>query len=162
MDHQDDSLPLPEVDGIPFIPDPYSITISDDEVRRLQVILNHGGGEQFSFTDAKYRGLEILRLFFHLLDPAGYAYHLKHPQRPPTARMPEDLPDTPPVPQPAPINLAADHKREIDQALAMLSDELRHVTRRPSQREGVPERAVHRREAPPPVTRPARHVPQLI
>ena len=54
---------------LPPAPDDYSFDLADDEVRRLQKILNSEGGYQYSEIEAKYRGLELLQLFRMLMDP---------------------------------------------------------------------------------------------
>jgi len=132
MDTLDDSLRSSDEDQPPLIPHPDSLELSDEEIRRLQEILNRPGGKQFNFTEAKYRGLELLRLGLMLIDPKGYEYHLRHPLPFPGNPIPAPPPDPPPVPQPFPIKLDADHPREIQQALEMLAHELRNVKRRPT------------------------------
>jgi hypothetical protein len=85
-----------------------------------------------NFTEAKYRGLELLRLTLMLLDPKGYEHHLRNPLLPPGYPMSPPSPDPAPIPQRFPIDLDADHPREIERALKMLEDELRLVKRRPT------------------------------
>lgn len=132
MDTHDDSLRSSEREDAPPIPHPDSLELSDDEIRRLQEILNAFGGKQYNFTEAKYRGLELLRLTLMLLDPKGHEHHLRDPLLPPGFPMSPPPPHPAPIPQPFPINLDADHAREIERALRMLEDELRLVKRRPT------------------------------
>jgi len=132
MDTLDDSLRSSEEEQPPLIPHPDSLEISDEQIRRFQEILKHAGAGEVNFTEAKYRGLELLRLFLMLMDPKGYAYHLRHPLPFPGHPIPAPPPDPPPIPQPFPIRLDADHEKEIAQALEMLEDELRNVKRRPT------------------------------
>lgn len=93
---------------------------------------NAGGGKQFNEVEAKYRGLELLRLTLMALDPRGYDYHLRHPIPFSGTPLPPPPPDSPPTPQPFPIKLDADHAWEIKRALKMLADELQWVKRRPT------------------------------
>jgi hypothetical protein len=132
MDTHDDSLRSSEGEDAPLIPHLDSLELSDDEIRRLQAILNASGGEQFNFTETKYRGFELLRITLMLLDPKGYEHHLWNPLLPPGFPMSPPSPDPAPIPQRFPINLEADHPREIERALKMLAEELRLVKRRPT------------------------------
>lgn len=128
----DDFLRLPIGQRPPLIPDPYSLKLTDDQVREFQTILHDRSQRQWSFEEAKARSLEVLRLVLMLLDGEGYDYHLKNPALPPGAPMPPPPPDPLPTPQPFPIDLEADHQHETELALKMLADELRQVKRRPT------------------------------
>jgi hypothetical protein len=116
----------------PLIPHPESLELSDEEVEKLRKILNESSTKEWSFSEAKYRGLELLDLTLMLLDPKGYEQHLQHPSLPPGAPLPPPPPDPVPEPRAFPIRLEADHPREIERALQMLADELRYVKRRPT------------------------------
>lgn len=132
MDTHDDSLRSSEEEQPPLIPHPDSLELSDEEIKKLQKILNDMGGKQYNEVEAKYRGLELLRLALMLMDPKGYEYHLRHPLPWPGASLPAPPPDPPPTPQPFPIKLDADHPAEIRKWLEMLEHELRFVKRRPT------------------------------
>jgi hypothetical protein len=132
MDTLDDGLRSSEDEDASLIPHPDSLELSDEEVRRLQEILNATGGRQYSFIEARYRGIELLRLTLMVIDPKRYEHHLKHPLLPPGFPMPAPPPDAPPIPRAFPIKLDANHPREIERALKMLAEELRLVKRRPT------------------------------
>ncbi|NOT34438.1 MAG: hypothetical protein HOP12_09740 [Candidatus Eisenbacteria bacterium] len=132
METLDDSLRSSEDENAPLIPHPDSLRVSDQQARRLREILNASGDRQYTKLEAKYRGEELLRLTVMLLDPERYKHNLEHPLLPPGFPMSPLPPDTPPVPRAFPIKLDADHPREIERSLKMLTDELRFVKRRPT------------------------------
>lgn len=128
---QDDSLRSSDEEPTPLIPHPDSLEISDKEVRRLQQILNSSGGTQYTFDEAKCRGLELLQLTLMASDPKGYEHHLQHAFIPPGLLMPQ-TPAALPGPQAFPIPLDGDHQAIIERSLKVLTNELRYVKRRPT------------------------------
>jgi hypothetical protein len=114
----------------PPFPDEGAFQLSDEEIHRLQKILNDEGGYQYSEIEAKYRGLELLELFRMLMDPEADEARR---QRPPAgSKMAAPPLSPPPVPQPFPIRLDADHRYEVESNLRMLEHELGRVKQFPT------------------------------
>ena len=114
----------------PQLPDEGTFQLSDEEIRRLQKILNDEGGYQYSEIEAKYRGLELLELFRMLVDPKADEERRARALSGP--KMASPAPSPPPTPQPFPIRLDADHRYEMESNLRMLRYELGRVKTFPS------------------------------
>lgn len=114
----------------PPVPDDHLFDLSDQEVRRLQKILNSEGGYQYSKIEAKYRGLELLQLFRTLLDPKADEERRRHFESGP--KMVPRPPSPPPEPEAFPIRLDADHAYEVGSNLRMLEYELGRAKQFPS------------------------------
>ncbi len=121
MDISSDDLSR-TLEPLPLDPDPLSIRISDDEVRKLQKILQDESGREWSFAEARASGQELLDLTCTLMVEGAQA-------PPEAAQAPQDVS---PTPHAFPIPFGVDHDREIAKNLAMLQDELRCVNRWPS------------------------------
>src|SRR5438105_4511458 len=69
MDHGKLSYPEVPSDPEPRIPDPYSLTLSDEEAAEFRKLMKEECGVEMTLDAARYRGLELLRLSLLLLDP---------------------------------------------------------------------------------------------
>jgi len=114
----------------PPAPDEYSFDLPDEQVRRLQKILNCEDGYQYSEIEAKYRGLELIALFRMLMDPKADEERRRRPASGPKMAAPP--PSPPPEPQAFPIRLDADHAYEVQSNLRMLEYELGRVKQFPT------------------------------
>ena len=112
----------------PPAPD-YHFDLPDEEVRRLQKILNSEGGYQYSELEAKLRGIELLELFRMLMDPEADEERRQR-QSPGPKMVPP--PSPPPEPQAFPIRLDANHAYEVESSLRMLEYELGRVKQFPT------------------------------
>ncbi len=126
-EHETPRSPLPTG----WMPHPDEIPLTDEAIEKLRNILEHTSGHAWTFTDAKYRGKELIRLALLLMDPAEYARRMKvtpvlNPELKSTAPAPTR------APQAFPIPLQGYHRRDLDLKLQQVAHELASVKRRPT------------------------------